>query len=145
VYVQPGQVVASKEECVFSTILGSCVAVCLWDPVTLVGGLNHFLLPRAPPQEQHSARFGNVAIPVLIDALLAQGASAARLQAKVFGGMCSLALKGTRTDLGGANVRIARELLGERRIPVVAEDVGGTRGRRLLFRTGDGSVWVKQL
>ena len=85
VYLHPGQFTVAVAPCTITTILGSCVAVCLFDPVARIGGLNHFLLPRAPGKN-NSLRFGNVAVPRLIEAMVECGAVKRRLQAKVIGG-----------------------------------------------------------
>src|SRR5260370_577160 len=81
VYLHPGQMFASTEPCVVTTILGSCVAICLWDPSTGVGGANHYLLPYQVREGQSSARFGNVAVRGLIEKVLALGAVTRNLQA----------------------------------------------------------------
>jgi chemotaxis protein CheD len=136
--------VVSREPCRVTTVLGSCVAVGLWDPSSGVGGVNHFLLP----QGSDTARFGNVAVRMLIREVVAAGGRRRLLQAKVFGGACVLrAFKGvgTGTHLGQKNVEVARQILIDEGIPVAAEDVEGDRGRKLIFQTHDGAAWVRSL
>lgn len=146
VYLHPGQIFASTEPCVVTTILGSCVAVCLWDPSTGVGGANHYLLPYEAKEGQASARFGNVAVRGLIDKLLALGAVRRNLQAKIFGGACVLeAFRSRDTHLGMTNIQVARKLMSDEGISITAEDVGGSHARKLRFHTEDGSAWVKSL
>jgi chemotaxis protein CheD len=145
-YLHPAQLFVSADPCYVTTILGSCVAVCLWDPSRKLGGINHFLLPYRATDRSPSLRFGGVAIERLIDSLLGMGSYKKDLQAKVFGGA---SLAGARQpgdhSLGSQNVQLARMLLAERAIPVVAEDVGGNRGRKLIFCTTTGEAWVKTL
>lgn len=141
VFVHPGQVFTSTEACTVSTILGTCVAVCLWDPTTRAGGLNHFVLPHFAAGTAASPKYGNVAMRELLDRLIGHGIPPSRLQAKVFGGMGRGDQGGK--DLGTANVELALKLLAEAGIPVISQDVGGAHGRRLLFRLSDGSAWVK--
>ena len=146
VYLHPGRIFASPEPCTVRMILGSCVAVCLWDPRQAIGGANHFLLPYHVGECQDSLRFGNVAILRLIEKLLALGCAKQSLKAKLFGGSCVLeAFQKNAANLGTNNVLVARKLLAEEGIAVVAEDVGGHRGRRLVFQTDDGGAWVRRL
>jgi len=146
VYLHPGQVFAAAEPHQVTTILGSCVAVCLWDPMSGVGGVNHFLLPHWAGNGQSSARFGNVAVDRLINRLLDFGGTRRNLLAKVFGGACVLeAFRGSSNQLGKNNVDIALKLLDAERIPVITCEVGGQHGRKLIFQTDDGVAWIKRL
>ena len=145
-FVHTGEVAAARSNTLFSTILGSCVSVCLWDPITGAGGMNHFLLPDQVSNGLSTARFGNVAVTTLLSRIDALGVPAQSLKAKIFGG-ASVLDNGIapREVLGARNVELARVLLTLAGIPVVAEDVGGTRGRKLIFRTSDGAAWVRKL
>jgi chemotaxis protein CheD len=146
VYLHPGQVFASAEPATVTTVLGSCVAVCLWDPWTRIGGINHFLLPHWAGNGSSSPRFGNVAMQSLFERMLAIGARGAELEAKVFGGACVLAAFHRRPGrLGDQNVDHALRFLERRSIRVSAQDTGGRRGRKLVFHTEDGEAWVKEL
>jgi len=145
-YLHPGQIFASHVACDITTILGSCVSICLWSPRLRVGGMNHFLLPQWAAGETATPKFGNVAFERLLHRLAALGCQPTDLRAKVFGGACMLdALKGRQDQLGGRNVEIALELLRLARIPVLAQDVGGEHGRKIAFRTDDSVVLVKLL
>jgi chemotaxis protein CheD len=145
-YVHVGQLYASAQRATVSTILGSCVSVCLWDPTTGAGGLNHFLLPQCVENGISSPRFGNVAIHRLLEELNALGSPAHRLKAKVFGGASVLdAFQSPQASLGMQNVELARRILRDTGIPVVAEDVGGSQGRKLVFQTSDGTAWVRRI
>jgi chemotaxis protein CheD len=138
--------VISREPCRVTTVLGSCVAVGLWDPTSGVGGVNHFLLPLG--SDPLSVRFGNVAVRTLVREVVAAGARRRTLQAKLFGGACVLgAFKGSGVGrrLGQKNVEMARQILIDEGIPVTAEDVEGERGRKLIFQTHDGAAWVRSL
>jgi chemotaxis protein CheD len=144
VYLHPGQLVASAEPMVVTTILGSCVAVCLWDPETGVGGMNHFLLPEWLSGDPQSPRFAVGACEALLDRTVALGAWRAGLVAKVFGGSWAFAPAGDGA-LGGRNVKAAMSLLHEWGIPVAAEDVGGRAGRKVVYETASGAAWVRTL
>jgi len=107
--------------------------------------MNHFLLPEENGTARGSLRFAGPATRRLIEELAALGASRRRLVAKVFGGSVASGSAGQRFPVGYQNVRAAHQVLREERIRVVAEDVGGPWGRKVLFRTGDGIAFVKSL
>lgn len=145
-YLHPGQLFAAAESYAVTTILGSCVAVCLWDPVTRIGGINHFMLPSFSGEGVASPRFGDIAIKELLDQLAQLGSQKHNLLAKIFGGACVLeAFRNRQHHLGMKNIDIARALLEAESIPLVGHDVGGQRGRKLIFHTDDGAAWVKAL
>ncbi len=146
VYLLPGRILVSAEPCAVTTILGSCVAVCLWNPVLRTGGSQPFVLPHRAGAQESAARFGTLAVEQLIAEILALGGHRRDLQAKIFGGAHVLAAapEGSR-HLGERNVQVAREMLNREDIPIVAEDIGGKGGRRLIFHTYDGDVWVRKL
>jgi chemotaxis protein CheD len=144
VYLHAGQLVAAAAPTAITTVLGSCVAVCLYDPVAKVGGMNHFLLPLHVEREA-SPRFGTVAVPQLVEAVVGAGASRGALVAKVFGGASVIAGMARGRRLGEENAALALRLLEEARIRVLDHDVGGGRGRKVVFFTDDGTVWVRQL
>jgi chemotaxis protein CheD len=143
VYLHPGQLFAGAEPVDVTTILGSCVSTCLWDPRARMGAINHFLLPSGDAEGEPSARFGDVAVRMVVEMLLARGSRVRDLQAKLFGGAC--VVHGvTRDDhLGAKNVAAARALLDRYGVPVVAADVGGRCGRKLVYRTDSGLALVK--
>lgn len=146
VYLHANNVFASPLPCTVTTILGSCVAVCLWDQVRRIGGMNHFLLPYGADALHSAARFGGPATRALIEKLVELGARVKGLHAKVFGGASVLgAFRAGETHLGTKNVHVARQVLGEAGIPIVGENVGGLRGRKMVFYTDDGSAFVKLL
>lgn len=141
IYLHPGQMHASAKPVAINTVLGSCVTVCLYDRLNNIGGANHYLLPDAG--DDPSPRYGRGATRALIERLVRLGATPSALEAKIFGGASML--KDTTSHLGMNNVLIAREVMREYSIPVVAEDVGGSRGRKLVFDLADGAVWVKAI
>jgi chemotaxis protein CheD len=145
-YLHPGQIFVSTESYAVTTILGSCVAACLWDPASQIGGINHFLLPVENGDGQAVGRFGNLAVRRLIAELLALGVAQNHLRAKLFGGACVLdAFRHRENHLGSQNVEIARAVLAAADVPIVSEDVGGRNGRKLIFCTDNGAAWVKAL
>ena len=144
-YLHPGRLVVRLQPGCVRTVLGSCVAVCLWDPVLGMGGMNHFQMPLWSGEGLPSPRFGNIAVQKLIEQMLQLGSRKADLQAKVFGGASVLENTASVLDVGRRNIIVARDELGRQSIPIVGHDVGGQRGRRLVLDTATGKVLLKKL
>lgn len=144
-YLQPGQLLACLEPTTVTTILGSCVSVCLWDRRNAIGAINHYVLPRRYEGHELSARCGPIAISRLVESMQALGSARADLQAKLFGGAWILAAPQRAEHIGALNVQVARDQLGRAGIPIAAEDVGGNRGRKIVFHTESGIALVKKL
>ncbi len=121
-----------------STILGSCVAVCLHDPAGKIGGMNHFLLPFGQEEgTNRPVRYGLFAMEMLINALMKQGARKSHLQAKLFGGA---KISADLRDIGQTNASFAREYLAAEGIACVSESLGGTNARRVVFHPATGQA-----
>ena len=145
-YLHAGHMFSAAESHEVTTILGSCVSVCITDPVAGVGGVNHYMLPWDIGNDQGNPRFATFAIQRLIDDVVALGARPIRLQAKIFGGACVLReFQRSGNDLGLRNVEAAHRLVSAAGIPIILEDVGGTHGRKLVYRTDDGWFSLKRL
>jgi chemotaxis protein CheD len=130
---------------VLSTVLGSCVAACLWDPGVAMGGMNHFMLPDGQTEgDAPSARYGMFAMEVLINDLVKNGAVRARLRAKVFGGGCVLK-QVTSINVGEKNAEFVLRFLKLERIPVVGQDLEGVWARKVNFFPSEGRVLVKRM
>ncbi len=146
IFLHAGHVWAAAEPTEITTILGSCVAICIWDPAAGVGGMNHYMLPHDIGTNHTNARYARFATTMLLEKLLAAGADRRRLRAKVFGGACVLqAFADASRDLGAANVRVARERLFDEHIPIVEEDTGGTSGRKLIYLTATGETRISKV
>jgi chemotaxis protein CheD len=139
IYLTQGECRISRDpETQFSTILGSCVAACLWDPRAGVGGMNHFLLPFGSTAALGgSLRYGANSMETLINGLIGQGANRRNLQAKLFGGATMSANLG---GIGSDNARFAVDYLKNEDIPCVAADLGNIYARRVLFRPTTGQA-----
>ncbi len=142
-YLHPGQLAASGEPMMVTTILGSCVSVALYDSAAGVGGLNHFVL--ANGADSQSPRYAEPACEQLLARVLALGARPARLRAKLFGGAAMFATTRGRATVGDANAAAARDWLSAQRIPIDASDVGGQVGRRLFFEIPSGHARCAQV
>ncbi len=141
-FLYPGQVFATPDPIVISTILGSCAAVCLWDRRKRAGGMNHYLLPDGANDGPNRLRYGNVANPELLKQVLALGCEIKNLQAKIFGGSSAFSADLSHS-LGTRNVDLAENFLRSAGIPVVERDVSGKHGRRLLFQIEDGVTTIR--
>lgn len=134
-FLYPASLFASKTPHMVTTILGSCVAVCLYDPVLRIGGINHYMLPLWNGQGLASPKYGNIAIEKLIDKMLSLGCQRSILQAKVFGGGEVIETSVAQFNIGQRNIKLAMEMLDELRIPILGQSVGGKLGRKILFNT----------
>jgi len=141
-FLYPGQLFVSREPAVVTTILGSCAALCLWDRHKKIGGMNHYLLPEGDEVGAKRLRYGNIANPELLRELLALGCEIKHLQAKVFGGSSAFAADPTQS-LGARNVQLAEEFVHNAGIRLVAKEVSGKHGRRLIFHTHDGVTVIR--
>lgn len=133
--VQGEHRVSGDSDVLLTTLLGSCVATCLHDPVAKVGGMNHFLVADGGSASVGAERYGLYAMEVLINGLLKLGGDKRRLQAKVFGGA---AMTGTMGRIGAANISFARDFLQTEKIQIVAEDLGGRIARRVRYCPSTG-------
>jgi len=144
-YLLPGNLFAHRDEHEVTTVLGSCVSVCLWDPVSQVGGINHYMLPLWNGEGLASPRYGNIAITKLLEKMQDLGADRKNLRAKVFGGGDMLKATSAFLNIGERNVNLAQDMLREWSIPIVSSNTGGKNGRKLIFNTRTGVVLVKLL
>lgn len=141
-YLYPSALFADKKPYLVDTVLGSCVAVCLFDTRLKIGGINHYMLPLWNGNGLASPKYGNIATEKLIEKMLRNGSSTTDLVAKVFGGANQM---NSSMEIGARNIEIAKEVLAHHGIQIVAENVGGTVGRKLKYHTGTGQVMMKFL
>jgi len=145
VYLHPGELYASPEPANIKIILGSCVAVCLYNPRLSIGGATHFLLPALEGEGQLSPRYGNVAIERLLQELRLAGSRNKDLHAELYGGACVLSAfsSGSRERIGDQNIRMAVDTLSREAIPIQRRDIGGVKGRKITMRTDTGEITCK--
>lgn len=152
VYLQTGDCFLGVRPTLVTTVLGSCVGVTMCDPARGIGAICHAFLPdsqgfgsaRKDPQV---CRFVDTALENMFSSLARLGLDPQRLVVKVFGGGSGImtAGRGNQYDIGGRNVRAVREGLMSQGVRIAKADVGGNQGRKLLFLTHTGDVWVKRL
>ncbi len=143
-----GEVHASATPTIVRTVLGSCIAACVFDPFAKIGGMNHFMLPEADNvgsagTQGLPTRFGVHAMELLINELLRLGADRHRLVAKVFGGASVLA--GVSQNVGEQNCVFIRSFLELERIPVLAQRLGGELPLQVHFHTDTGQALVREV
>ncbi|ACD95031.1 chemotaxis protein CheD [Trichlorobacter lovleyi] len=139
-FLFPGATHVDAEECEITTVLGSCVAVCLWDQRHGGGGMNHFMLPLWNGEGLATPKYGSIAMERLLEQVLAIGARKEHLVAKVFGGANLLSTSSAACPIGERNIELAMTQLEEWRIAVVATDLGGRVGRKIIMNTMTGVV-----
>jgi chemotaxis protein CheD len=143
VKVLPGEYFVANENLVIMTVLGSCIAACLWDSRARVGGMNHFMLPDGD-QADSSGRYGSYAMELLINEMLKLGARRETLQAKIFGG-AQVMHNFTTMNVGERNTQFVLNYLHTERIPIVSEDVLDIYPRKVVFFPVTGKAMVKRL
>jgi len=132
-FLQPGYIFMAREPAVISTVLGSSVAVCIFDRKRYFAGMNHFLYPAAKRRSEATALYGNAATLTLIRMMLNEGAKTAHLEAQIMGGAHNPEV--SPKDIGRENLLVARRILRRERIAIVSEDCGGSKGRKVVFTT----------
>jgi chemotaxis receptor (MCP) glutamine deamidase CheD len=140
-----GGVFASRKPAQVSTLLGSCVAACLFDPGTKIGGMNHIQLPGRMREgdEGLATRYGVQAMELLINRIMKLGGNRKDMRAKVFGGARMLGLPAGMMDIAEMNCSFALQFLGVEGIPVDAFRLGGTRALNVYFETATGKARVR--
>lgn len=142
-FIHVGQIHIDVSPESISTVLGSCVAVCLYDARQGIGGMNHYLLPFWNGNGLQSPKFGNISIPKMVEDMLEHGASLKNMEAKIFGGASMYDTGLDSMQIGVKNILVARELLAEYKIPIIVEDVGGNYGRKIQFNLETGKILLK--
>ena len=142
-FLKPAYIFIPSKPTLISTVLGTCVAVSLFDKKRRVGGMSHFKYPRISDPQRATAHYGNVAIPTLINMMMEGGSSIRHLEAQIFGGAHNPEY--ASEDVGHENVELARMVLQKRGVKVVSEDVGGEMGRKLVFHSQKNETAVMKV
>jgi chemotaxis protein CheD len=129
-----------------ATLLGSCVAVCLFDETLKIGGMNHFLLPSKASSSGDDTDIilnGDYSMEVLVNGLLNKGARKNRLVAKAFGG--GTIVSSIRMAIGERNAEFAKEWLAREKIPLLASDFNGPWSRKIVFVPQTGEAFCRRI
>lgn len=149
IFLKSGELILGTKGEVLSTVLGSCLSICIFDKVKKMGGMTHYLLSQ-PFDEVAVAdkalyNYGIYALPALLKKLKELGSERQNLSAKIIGGANNFDLiLGNNFNIGEANLKIAYQLLTSFGIPIKAEDVGGNYGRKVEFNTATGEIRFKK-
>ena len=140
IYLYPGQLMVTKDAMEITTILGSCVSVCFFDPIRCIAGMNHFLMPENDNFKSDIEKFGNTSLEFMLDKMLRMGSNQRDIVAKVFGGGELLAYKNSNFNIGKKNIEAALDFICEHEIGIISKSVGGKMGRKIIFNTLTGIV-----
>ena len=142
-----GDLFLSRSEDLVAYSLGSCIGICLWDPIVKVAAMSHVVLPTAPAAGPVAlpGKFGDTAVPAMLDALARAGAQKFRLQCKIAGGAAVLALGGggSLPKIGERNIEAVKNALAKVNIRVLGEQTGGNMGRTVRLEPSTGQVLVR--
>lgn len=150
VTIYPGEYFASSGPEMISTVLGSCVSIALFDDEKKIGGINHFMLARDTSLDKEKGdilmgKFGEYAIDLLINDLVAKGVDKTKLQAKVFGGSNVFNQDSNGAQVGEVNIKFAFDYLERLKIPVVNSNTGGNLPRKIFFDPETAKVYMKYI
>ncbi len=151
IVIQPGEYyVVDRTPEGIATVLGSCIAVCFMDAELGIGGMNHFMLPGDFRNDEvfasRSSRYGMFAMESIINEMMKKGARRDRLTAKIFGGGHVLNFRKSDGNIPLANINFVKTYLQYEEIPIIASDIGGDTGRKIIFIPSEGGrVLVKKL
>lgn len=141
-FIHSGQLFVAARPSYIHTVLGSCIAVCIYDMKNGISGMNHYLLPLWNNDGLQSPKYGNIAIPKLIEGMEAVGCQKRDMIIKIFGGASPNDMQHTNENMmiGKRNYQIAVDILQEYNIKIVAQDVGGIRGRKIVMDSVTGKI-----
>ena len=139
-FLQPGYIFVPDQPIGISTVIGSGVSVCIYDRKKQTGGMNHFLFPHIAIKGKTTALYGNISMTALLKMMLAQESSIKHLEAQIYGGAYSP--EKNNKDIGRENIEMARKILLKNRISITSQDVGGEKGRKVIFNTRTNEVAI---
>ena len=138
--LKPGYIFVPDQSISISTVIGSGVSVCIYDKKKKKGGMNHFQFPYMAEKGKTTARYGNVATTALIKMMLAGESKIKNLNAQIFGGAFNSGKD--NKDIGMQNIEIAKSTLSENKISIISEDIGGEKGRKIVFNIRTNEIAV---
>lgn len=139
-FLEPGYIVFPERPTLVSAVLGSAVSICLFDKKRKVGGMNLFLYPSTREPSEATALYGNVSTVTLVRMMMDYGSKVRNLEAYILGGAYNP--ERTTEDVGRKGIMVARRILNKEKVSIVSEDVGGAKGRKIVFNTGTSELAV---
>ena len=141
-YINVSEIRISQDDLTLETVLGSSIAVCLWDGKSLTGGIIHILLPKGPEGKvKEQGKYADTGLPCLVSKMIESGCDHKVLVAKILGGSSAFS-DDWDSSLGARNYHTTKKTLEQMKIPIVFEDIGGKTGRHIFFSTINGEVEV---
>jgi len=143
-----GEYIVDKNSAILVTLgLGSCVAVCLRDKKSLIGGLVHVMLPQSRDDKKDTkiGKYADTGIKAVIDGILDLGGDVKYVEAKIAGGAAMFKNSNNSLNVGSKNVEAVKKILQENNIKIIAEDTGGNRARSVEFSIANGDLKVKKV
>lgn len=144
-FINPGELIFSKKPVILKTVLGSCVAVILYDKILKYAGLCHYLLPIAPADEYASTKYGNIAIKVLLNKFFKNFSKIENIVAYIIGGAFVVFDEREIFFIGDRNVEVAQNILKKNDIYIKAMNTGGDYGRRVIYNSLIDKLYVENL
>ena len=139
-FLKPGYIIIPQEPTIISTVLGSEVAICMYDRKCKFGGMNHFQFPVFDGKSHPTARHGDAATVTLVRLMIQFGSKIHHLEAQIFGGAHNPEIGDQ--NIGEENYIVARKVLARKGVRIVSEDVGGEKGRKIVFNTQTNEIAV---
>ena len=139
-FLRPGFIYLPEKPTAISAVVGSGVAVCLFDKKKKTGGMNLYTFPAKGPNEQAFPIYGNVATRALVTMMINQGSKTRHIQSQILGGAFNREI--SPRDVGRDNIAMARQILNKMHIHIISEDVGGSLGRKIVFNTITNDVAI---
>ncbi|HEY3277244.1 MAG TPA: chemotaxis protein CheD [Syntrophorhabdaceae bacterium] len=149
IYLKPGELVVATEPTIVSTVLGSCISVTMYHPRFRIGVMCHAMLPKGEAASGPAAfRYADLSILYMVDWFTTRGIKRNEIEVKLFGGsdvLTSISGDGAPATVGAQNVRVALETIKKEKLMLLAEDVRGEAGRKILFDTHTGHILLKRI
>lgn len=139
-FLLPGEMIVTSQAMKISSILGSCVSVCLFSPEGNVAGMNHFMLPYNPRNDSNRLRYGDTSIEDMIHKMIRTGALYKNISAQIYGGSSMFINSDNGFRIGEKNIKSALKSLEKLEIPIIFKETGGNTGRRVIFDTSAGII-----
>jgi chemotaxis protein CheD len=152
--IYPGEIYVSNKNELITTVLGSCISICLYDNINGISGLNHYMLPEQSNKnikctidktKMTTLRYGEIANVELLKQMIRLGANKNYIKAKIYGGASVLSKMTNVPTIGKRNILCAESFLKENNIPVISEDTGSSCGRKISFFTNSNEVLLKKI
>jgi chemotaxis protein CheD len=139
-YLLPGELIVTSEPMKISTVLGSCVAVCMYDRELKVGGMNHYMMPFYKKEDDILLKYGDTSLNQLLNKMMQAGARKNRIVVRIYGGASVLRIENSTINVAEKNIGVAYDFVKKHNLVVNSVEVGGHKGRKVIFDTLAGVI-----